>query len=297
MSTIQSIAIRRNRRAAYLFLLPNIAGFLVFILLPVVASLTISVTDWNGFTRANFVGVGNFVSMFSSTAFRISLVNTLTYSLFVVPFTVMLSLLVAIMLNSDLAGLSYFRTAFYLPHISASVAVAVIWQLIFHPNLGPINSFLMRLGVQNPPRWFGSSDWAMTGVIVVSIWKRVGYFMVLFLAGLQTIPRQLYESADIDGASTIRKLWHITIPMISPTTFLVTIMATIASFKAFDLIYNLTLGGPGRATNVLVYTIYQESFQRFRFGYASAIAYFLFAIVLLVTLIQFRIQKKSVHYY
>lgn len=288
--------IRRNRINGYLFLLPNIIGFLIFILIPVIVSLVISFTDWDGFAKANFIGFQNYAKMLASAGFRMSFKNTVVYSLFTVPFTLVLALLVAVALNTDIKGQKFFRTAFYLPYISASVAVAVVWQLLYHPTMGPINNFLMGIGVKNPPKWLASTDWAMPSVIIVSIWKQIGYYMVLFLAGLQTIPSQLYESAEIDGASGFKKFLHITVPMLSPTTFFVTIIAIIYSFKVFDLIYNLTEGGPGRATNVLVFTIYQESFQRYRFGYASAMAYFLFAIIMIITLVQFQNQKKTVHY-
>ena len=162
--------------------------------------------------------------------------------------------------------------------------------------MGPVNSFLMGMGISDPPRWLSSTEWALFSVIVVSIWKRVGYFMVIFLAGLQGIPDQLYESANIDGASRMRQFFSITLPMLSPTIFFASIIGIIQSFKVFDLIYALTEGGPGRATNVLAYTIYQEAFIKYKFGYASAISYFLFAIILVVTIIQFRGQKKWVHY-
>lgn len=176
------------------------------------------------------------------------------------------------------------------------VAVGVVFQLLFNPRLGPINMFLRSIGVGTPPGWLTSTSWALYAVILVGVWKQTGYYMLLFLAGLKGIPKPLYESADIDGAGGIRQFFSITLPMLSPTTFLVSVLSIISSFQVFDLIAVMTDGGPGRATNVLVYRIYQEGFDYSRFGYASAMAYFLFMIILIVTLIQFRGQKNWVTY-
>jgi ABC-type sugar transport system permease subunit len=286
----------RNRLKAYGFLLPNIVGFLTFVLIPVGWSVWLSFTDWNGFMRPDFVGLTNYVEMFTNARFLDSFVNTLLYTFFSVPFTLLLALCFAILLNNDIRGKKLFRAAFFLPYISASVAVAAVWQLLFHPSLGPINAFLSSVGVENPPGWLTSVDWALPGVIIVSIWKHIGYFMVIFLAGLQGIPAVLYEAAEIDGVNRWQRFLHVTWPMLSPTVFFASVIAVIFSFKVFDLIYTLTEGGPGRATNVLAYTVYQEAFIRYEFGYASAISYFLFALIMVVTLIQFRGQKKWVTY-
>lgn len=287
---------KSNRLTGYLFLLPNICGFLIFTLIPVIISFGLSFTNWDGFREIEFVGISNFIEMFQNKTFQISFINTLYFMIFSVPMTLILALLVAIALKEKIKGLKVFRTAFFLPYLSATVAVAVVWQLIFHPAMGPLNAFLQTIGFNNPPRWLSSSDWALIAVIIVSIWKFIGYYMVIFLAGLQGIPDYLYEAAEIDGASKLQQFFKITIPMLSPTIFFSLIIAIINSFKVFDQIYILTEGGPGRATNVLAYTIYNEAFVKYKFGYASAMAYVLFIMIMIVTLIQFRGQKKWVNY-
>lgn len=180
--------------------------------------------------------------------------------------------------------------------MASLVAIAVVWNLLFHPTLGPVNNILRSLGMQNPPGWTASVDWAMPVIIVVSIWKSMGYYMILYLSGLQAIPRELYEAAKVDGANAFQRFKSITLPMLTPTTFFVSIMLTIACFKVFDLVSVMTNGGPGRATNVLVFNIYNTAFINYEFGYASAISMVLFAIVLFITIIQFRAEKKWVSY-
>lgn len=281
----------------YSFILPNLIGYCLFIFIPVCFSLVLSFLDWDGSSRPMvFVGLDNFKHLLSNTTFRISLVNTLKYAVFTVPITVVASLLLAVLLNSKLRGMTFFRTAFFFPYIASLVAVGAVWNMLFQPEFGPINTFLKFIGIASPPGWVVSTKWAMAAVIIVSIWKYMGYYMVVYLAALQGISPSLYEAAGIDGASGWRKLVHITIPLLTPTTFFVMIMLTIQCFKVFDLIYVMTGGGPGRSTNVLVNFIYNSAFVQFKFGYASAAAVVLFAIVLIVTLIQFRGEKKFVNY-
>lgn len=288
--------IRSSKRlTGYLFLLPNIIGFFTFTFIPVIISFGLSFTNWNGFSEFDFVGVSNYIEMFQNETFKISFMNTIYFMIFSAPFTLVLSLMIAVALKENIKGLKIFRTAFFLPYISATVAVAVVWQLIFHPTMGPLNAFLLTIGFDNPPKWLSSSDWAMTSVIIVSIWKFIGYYMIIFIAGLQGIPDYLYEAAEIDGASKIQKFFKVTLPMLSPTMFFCMIISIINSFKVFDQIYILTEGGPGRSTNVLAYTIYNEAFVKYKFGYASSMAYVLFIMIMVVTLIQFRGQKKWVN--
>jgi ABC-type sugar transport system permease subunit len=235
--------------------------------------------------------------MFGDSTFRISFVNTVVYTFFAVPFTLALSILIAVFLNRKMIARGAFRTLLFVPNMAAIVAVAVVWRLLFHPDFGPVNEFLRSIGIDNPPRWFGASNSAMASVIMVAIWHKMGYYMVIFLAGLQTIPRQLYESASIDGASAVRKFFSITLPMLTPTVFFASVIAIIDSFKVFSLVYVLTRGGPGRATTVLAFTVYQQAFDAYRWGYASAISFVLFAMIMIVTIIQYRGQKRWVHYY
>lgn len=286
----------KNMLTAYLFLLPNFIGFLIFTLIPIICSLGLSVMKWDSSNPMVFVGLDNFKRLLTDETFKISLWNTVYYSVFTVPLTMAASLGLAMILNQKLKCINIFRTIFFFPHVASLVAIAVVWNLLFHPTLGPINNILRTTGMSNPPGWTASIQWAMPVVIIVSIWKSMGYYMILYLSGLQAIPGELYEAAKIDGADSFQRFKSITLPMLTPTTFFVSIMLTIACFKVFDLISVMTNGGPGRATNVLVYNIYNTAFVNYEFGYASAISMVLFLIVLLITVIQFRAEKKWVSY-
>lgn len=253
----------KNNLIGYSFIIPNFIGYFIFIFIPVCFSFVLSVMKWDGSDAPmKFIGLENF------------------------------ALLIAVLLNSKIKGIVIFRTAFFFPYVASLVAVGAVWNMLFQPEFGPINEFLKFIGIANPPKWCASTDWAMWVIIIVSVWKYMGYYMVVYLAALQGISGDLYEAASIDGATGLKKLWYITIPMLTPTTFFVVIMLTIQCFKVFDLIYVMTGGGPGRATNVLVNHIYNAAFVDFKFGYASASALVLFAIVLVVTLIQLKGEKK-----
>lgn len=280
----------------YLFLLPNFIGFIAFMLIPIIMGAGISFTDYDGFNQLNFIGFDNYIDLFKDEYFRVSLGNNVLYTLITVPATIVVAILLAVALNTGIKGSGAFKTMFFFPTISSMVAVGIVWAILFNPTRGPINQFLMGIGVENPPKWLASTDTALWSVMMVAVWKQAGYYMVMILAGLQSIPKQLYEAADIDGASRVVKFFKITLPMLSPITFMVTILTIISSFQVFDLVNIMTQGGPGRATNVLVYRIYQEGFTYLRYGYASAMAYFLFLIIMSVTLVQFRGQKKWVNY-
>lgn len=295
MKTAKAV-VRRNRLVGYTFLLPNIIGFLIFICFPVLASFYMSFTEWNGFGAIKFTGLDNYKRLMSDETFGISLVNSLIMTVVFVPVTILLAIIFASILNKGVRGLKLFRTAMFLPHITATIAVAVIWQLLFNPSMGPINGVLRSIGFENPPGWLASTQWALISVIIVSIWHGIGYYMVLFLAGLQGIPKDLYEAAEIDGAGKLSQFINVTLPMLSPIIFFTVIIAIINSFKVFDLIYVLTQGGPGRSTHVLVYDIYNTAFKNYEYGYASSMAYVLFAIIMIITIIQFRGQKKWVNY-
>ncbi|NWQ42239.1 sugar ABC transporter permease [Bacillus sp. EB106-08-02-XG196] len=293
---VRSKTIRRNRIIAYTFLLPNIIGFLIFILIPVIASFFMSFTSWNGFGVVEFIGLDNYKQLLNDENFKISFFNSILFMVISVPITLFLSMLIAVALNQGIRFVKVFRTAVFLPYVTATIAVAAVWQLIFNPTMGPINGVLMNLGIDQPPGWLSSPTWALISVSIVYIWHSVGYYMVLFLAGLQSIPDYLYEAAELDGAGPISKFFNITVPMLSPVLFFTTIIGVINSFKVFDLIYVLTGGGPGRSTHVLVYDIYNTAFKQFEYGYASAMAYVLFLLILVISIIQFRGQKKWVNY-
>jgi multiple sugar transport system permease protein len=287
----------RTTLTAYSFILPNFIGFLIFTFIPIVISIGLSFMEWDTANPAKFVGLKNFKRLLSDETFRISFGNTIYYTLATVPLTLVCALLLAILLNKGIKGVKVYRAVFFLPYITSIVAVAVVWNMLLHPTMGPVNEFLKWIGVQNPPGWTASTEWALPAIIITSIWRSVGYYMVIYLAGLQGIPGELYEAATVDGANWWHKFKSITLPMLTPTTFFIMVMLTINSFKVFDLILVMTGGGPGRATNVLVYQIYNEAFINFKFGYSSAIAMVLFGLVIGITLIQFKLEEKWVNYF
>ncbi|WP_071130309.1 carbohydrate ABC transporter permease [Enterococcus timonensis] len=278
---------RKNTWTAISFIAPNFIGFFIFTLVPVIFSLVLAFMEWDSFATPKFVGLKNFAKMMKDETFWISFKNTILYTVGVVPLTLIISLLLALLLNQKIRGMKFFRTAFFFPYVTSLVAIAVVWNMLFHPTMGPINQVL-KIFMENPPGWTSSSDWALFAVVIVSVWRGVGYYMILYLAGLQSIPKELYEAASMDGASKWKQFLNVTIPSLRPTTFFVTIMLVINSFKVFDLVQVMTNGGPGRATNVLVFDIYNEAFVKFNFGYASSIALVLFVLVLGITVVQFK---------
>ena len=282
----------RNRRNAYLFLLPNIIGFAAFTLIPVVYAMILSFMQWDGSNSPEFNGLGNYIKLFSDTNFIIAFKNTMIYTFGTVPFIVFLALCLSVFINNGIKGATFIRAAHFFPHISSIVALTIVWQFLYNAKEGPINMFLRSISIENPPAWLSDSDWALYAVMIMIIWKGIGYYMIIYLAGLKGIPSALYEAATVDGATRLQQFRYITIPMLKPVTFYVSIMCIINSFKVFTPIYVMTGGGPGRATSVLVFQIYKEAFINYKFGYASAISMVLFLIILVVTLVQFREQQK-----
>ncbi len=285
----------REAVAGYLFLMPNLLGFIVFTVFPVVGSLLLSFSDWNLLTPPVAVGLENYQKLGSDPLLGQSLLNTAYFSFASVPLNIILALFLAILLNRKLGGISFFKAAYFLPTIYSTVAVALIWQWIYESKTGMLNH-LLSLAHLGPFPWLTSPQWAMLSVVGVAVWRGVGYNMLIFLAGLQGVPADLYEAARIDGASRWQMFLHVTWPVISPSTFFVTITSIINSFQVFDITTVLTNGGPANATNTLVMLIYQHAFQFFRMGYASAIAYVLFGIVLILTVVQTTLSKRWVHY-
>ena len=281
---------------AYSFILPNFIGFAIFTLVPVIFAFILSFLNWDGANPITFAGLDNFKRLLTDTTFSIAFKNTILYSLATVPLTLVASLTIAILLNKKIFARNIFRAVFFFPYVASLVAVAVVWNMIFNPSMGVVNSFLTSIGIANPPGWTSSTTWAMPVIVFVSIWKSMGYYMVIYLAALQGIPRDLYEAASIDGATPWQQFKNITLPMLTPTTFFVSIMLTISCFKVFDLVYMMTQGGPGRSTTVLVSLIYNTAFKEFSYGYSSAVAMILFVIVLVITVVQFRVEKKWVSY-
>jgi multiple sugar transport system permease protein len=280
-----------------LFILPAFVLFAVFILIPLVYGMVMSFTDYGGFNiTPNFVGLDNYARLLQDDYFRVSLKNNFIYTLLFVPLTMLLALLSAIALNGILHLRKYLRMAFYFPQITSMVSVAIVWGLLFNPMSGPINHMLEAIGISNPPEWLMSSQWALLAVVIVAVWKSFGYYMIILLAGIQGIPEHLYESARLDGAGKVQQFFYITLPSLSPTLFMVLILTIINSFQVFDLVSVMTDGGPGRSTNVLVFRIYQEAFINYKMGYAAAMSTVLFLIIMVISLIQFKLEKKWVTY-
>ncbi|MFJ4166070.1 carbohydrate ABC transporter permease [Microbacterium sp. NPDC089698] len=292
----RTVASRRMRRRSILvgwsFILPNFLGFALFTLVPVLAAFVLAFMNWDAYNPPTFAGIKNFARLFGDQNFHVALGNTLLYAIGHVPLTLVCALGLAILLNQKLRGIAFFRVAIFFPYITSLVAIAIVWNMLFDPVNGPINQFLHLLGIANPPGWTSSTGWALPAVIITSVWRDMGYYMVLFLAGLQAIPQEYYEAAAMDGAGRWRTFWNITLPSLRPTTFLVLVLLSVSSFKVFDLIFVMTGGGPGRATLVLSQLIYQNGILNGQFGYSSAISLVLFLIVLLVTVFQFRIQQR-----
>ncbi len=283
----------RDNVVGYSFILPNLIGYSIFVFLPVCFSFILSVMKWDGSqTPMEFVGLQNFTKIFGDELFRGAFMHTVSYALMTVVPTLVMSLLLAVLLNSKIKGIPFYRASFFFPYITSTVAIGAVWNMLFQPEFGPINEFLKFIGISNPPGWVIDSDWAMVAVSIVTVWKYMGYYMIVYLAALQGISGELYEAGSLDGASTWQKFRYITVPMLTPTTFFVLIMLTIQCFKVFDLVYCMTQGGPGNATKTIVNYIYDKAFINWELGPASAGAIILFAVVLVITLIQFSGEKK-----
>src|SRR5919201_2213582 len=286
---------RQEELIAYAFILPSFLGFVVFLVVPMLFSLGISFYDWELLTPPQFVGIKNFQTLIADHVFTQVVVNTVYYTLGLVPMNLVVSLGLAVWLNTKLRGLTFYRSAFFLPVVTVTVAVALIWRWMYEPRFGIIDAALRAIGLPGP-LWLGDERWAMPAIIIMSVWKGFGYNMVLFLAGLQGIPVSIYEAAMIDGASAWQRFWRITLPLLSPVIFLAVVLTVISSFQVFDQAYVMTRGGPANATNTIVLYIYQNGFEYFRMGYASAIAWVLFGVIFIFTLLQMRLQGRWVQY-
>ena len=274
------------------FITPNFIGFFVLILIPVLFTFWLCFNKWDGYTPMEFVALDNFKYIFTHKIFQEAVVKTLIFTACSVVITLLLALGLAVLINQKLAGIGIFRTAIFFPYVASVVAVAAVWQMLFQKDMGLINEMLRFFGVTDVPGWFATTKWALPGVIVVNIWKNMGYYMIIYLAALQDVPTSLVEAGMIDGASAWQRFWKIKWPLLGNATFFVVMMLTINSFKSFDLIYALTEGGPGTATTLLSQYIYNQSFISWDYGRASAAAMVLFAIVAVITLFQFRLEKK-----
>jgi multiple sugar transport system permease protein len=286
---------RRQTLVAFGLLAIPLAGVLIFRILPGMASFVLSFTEWNLFGRPEVVGLANFQTLVNDPVFWQALRNTAYYVAGSVPGIVFVSLGLALILNRGIRGIKLFRTIYFLPVVSSMVAVGIMWRWMFNAQYGLVNSGLGFLGIE-PISWLGSTTWAMPALIIVTVWREIGFYMIIFLAALQGVPQHLLEAARLDGAGPWQRFWGVTFPMISPVTFFVSIMAMINTFQAFDYMFVMTEGGPRNSTLTLVYYLYQQGFQRFSMGYASAIALVLFLIILVITVIQWRIGERRVVY-
>lgn len=273
-----------------IFILPALLGTLIFIIIPVIFSFGFSFIKWDLLNTPKFVGFDNYIKIFSDPLFGKILLNTIVFALSTSILGVIIPLILAVILNSKIRGSEFFKTAYFLPFVTPMIVIAIIWQWIFDPNIGVLNHFL-RLHIN----WLYDPNFAMPALIIVSVWKLIGYNMVIFLSGLAALNQSLFEAAKIDGAGKIATFKHITIPLLSPTIFFVVVITCISSFQIFDLIYLMTQGGPLDSTNVLVYAIYKKAFEYFKIGEASAIAYVLFIIIFGLTMLQWQLRKKLVY--
>lgn len=287
---------------AYLFISPLIIGLILFSAWPIVHSVYISLTKWDGLGTAKFIGLKNYTSLFSDSKFWMELKNTMVYSVLTIPFTVIFSLLTAVLLNKPIRGRTVYRTIFFLPNVTMVVAIAIVWRSVLNSKYGVWGALCSALGIQ-PVNILGSPDYLMLVIVLVAVWRSVGYNTILLLAGLQGIPKELHEAAELDGASGMKTFYHITIPLLSPTLFFVITMLIIDSLKSFDLIYMFvgaySAGVKGPLLNsvrTMVFGIYEKAFSTFKMGYASAEAIVLFVIIMIITAVQMKGQKRWVHY-
>ena len=297
---------RKNTLVAYSFLAPNFIGFAVFTLVPVICAIALSFFEWNGgdFSKLKYVGLDNYQTIFETkkvaekglgeffnkTDLGTALKNTTYFTLITVPLTIVCALALAILLNK-IKGAVVFRTTFFFPYVASIVAICVCWRFMLNKN-GPINLIIMKLGGDFNKAWTTDKNMVIWSFILVSVWRNMGYYMVLYLAALQGIPRELTEAATVDGANKWQQFLHVTLPQLKPTTFFVSVMLVISCFKIYDVVEIMTDGGITRSNRMLVTYIYDEAFSKWRLGKASAISMVLLVVVLVVTIIQFSSEKK-----
>ena len=286
-----------SSRAAYLFLAPAVTSILIFFFIPVMASFVMSFTDFDIYALGSidmvrFIGFSNYVQLFGDPLFWQSLQNTMYYVVLASPLSIAVALGAAILLNSKLIKYKgFFRLSYFIPYITTLVAVAIVWRFIYHPKFGILNYFLSLIGI-NPIDWLGDPATAMPAIVLMSVWKTFGYNMIIFLAGLQNIPEDLYEAASLEGANEWQKFKAITIPMLSPTTLFVSIITIVGFFQLFAEPYIMTQGGPLNKTLSIVGYMYQEGFRWWNMGYSASISFVLFFIIMIITVLQFKLQKS-----
>lgn len=284
-----------QRLVGYGFLLPDLLGLGFFVGLPIVGALWVSLHDWSGIGGRTYIGLANYRELLEDPGFTASLKVTALYVVTFVPLLFALSLALALLVNQRLVGSGFFRSAYFVPFMLSLVVASVIWAVILDERAGLLNAALGKIGI-GPQPWLGSTTFALWSVVIVTLWQSIGYSMIIFLAGLQDIPRQLYEAATIDGARAGQRFREITLPLLKPTSVFVLVISFIGAFQLFEPIFVLTQGGPADATTTTVFYIYRQGFEFLRLGYASALAVVLFAIILVFTLIQLRVFRHEAHY-
>lgn len=282
--------LNNQKFAAWLFVLPAFAGILVFIIIPVICSFGLSFAKWDLINPIVFAGLDNYREIFTEPLFFRILVNTVVFAVSTSVLGVIIPLILACILNSKIRGSEFFKTAYFLPFITPMIVIGIVWEWIFDPNIGLLANVL-NIHIN----WLYDPNWAMPALIIVSVWKLIGYNMIIFLASLAGISNSMFEAAKIDGANHFQTFKNVTVPLMAPSIFFVIIITAVSSFQIFDLIYIMTQGGPLDSTNVMVYAIYKNAFEYFNIGKASAIAYVLFFIILGLTLIQWHLRKKIVY--
>ncbi|WP_339278673.1 sugar ABC transporter permease [Paenibacillus sp. FSL W8-1187] len=282
----------------WLFVSPMLLGVTVLVLLPIVATFVLSLADWNfvqGWDGIKWIGLDNFDKLLRDDLFLRSVRNNVIF-LLAVPVYMAISMILAVVIDRHVYMKGFFKVAYFMPYISNIVAVAVVWQVLFHPSNGPVNQMLRALGFSQPPGWLADPNYALPSIMLIVVWTSIGFNLILYMAGLQSIPRDLYEAAEIDGASGWVRFARITVPLLSPTSFFLLVTGVISTFKVFDIIAVTTQGGPIGSTSMMVWYLYDTAFVNLKVGYASSIAVVLFAFVLLITLGQWAAQKKWVNY-
>lgn len=295
MNTKGSKKARKDFFTGMGFILPSLLGFLIFTFIPVVISLCLSFTSWNfmeGIEGIKFNGLANYIRLFSDEWFLNSYKNNIIFTAVTVPVLIALGLVMATIINKYIYGGGVVRTMIFIPYIASVVAVCTVWMVLLQPSYGPVNEFFRSIGIANPPGWLADFKWSLPSIMIIYVWQQVGYYSIVFLAGLKGLPEDVYEAAKVDGASSIRQFFSLTVPLISPTTFFLTIMGIIGSFKVFDQISVLTQGGPGSSSSVMAYYVYRTAFDYFEMGYANTLAWALFVLVFIVTLAQWKMQAK-----
>ena len=290
MANFQSNINKNDGLTALIFILPAVLGTLIFIVIPVFFSFSLSFVDWDLLSPMKFVGLSNFKDVLTDSTFVQVLINTLVFAIASSVFAVIIPLVLACILNTKIRGSNFYKTAYFLPFITPMIVIAIVWQWVFDPNIGLLNQIL-----HTHIKWLYDVRFAMPALITVSVWKLIGYNMIIFLSGLSTINQEVLEAAKIDGANSWQVFKNVTVPLLSPTIFFVIVITSISSFQVFDLIYVMTQGGPDNSTMVLVYSIYKYAFEYFDVGKASAIAYILFAIIFVLVLCQWKLRKKMVY--